>query len=68
MTVRELCKIVVSDIKITFDEDPNDGTIDVIVPVASEPETILGEGVLDLKVNLVMADVDAIIISTNSRR
>lgn len=68
MTVKELCSIVVSDIKITFDEDPNRGRIDVIIPVSAEPMDILGEGVLNLEVNLIMAKGDALIISTNSRR
>ena len=67
MTVKELCSIVVSDVKITFDEDPNDGTIDVIIPICAEASDILGDGVLDLKVNLIKADGDAVVISTNSR-
>lgn len=68
MTVRDVCKTVVSDLKITFDEDPNRGTIDVIIPVSAEPTEILGEGILNLEVNLIMAKGDALIISTNSRR
>lgn len=68
MTVRDVCKTVVSDLKITFDEDPHDGEIDVIIPVSAEPTEILGEGILNLKVNLIMANGDALIISTNSRR
>lgn len=68
VTVRDVCKTVVSDLKITFDEDPNDGEIDVIIPVSAEPTEILGEGILNLEVNLMMANGDALIISTNSRR
>ena len=68
MTVRDVCKTVVSDLKITFDEDPNDGEIDVIIPVSAEPAKILGERILNLEVNLMMAKGDALIISTNSRR
>lgn len=68
MTVRDICETVVSDLKITFDEDPNRGTIDVIIPVSAEPTEILGEGILNLEVNLIMAKGDALVISTNSRR
>lgn len=68
MTVRDMCEMVVSDLKITFDEDPNRGTIDVIIPVSAEPTEILGEGILNLEVNLIMAKGEALIISTNSRR
>ena len=68
MTVRDVCETVVSDLKITFDEDPQRGMIDVIIPVSAEPAEILGEGILNLEVNLIMAKDDALIISTNSRR
>lgn len=68
ITVCDVCETVVSDLKITFDEDPNRGRIDVIIPVSAEPTKILGEGILDLEVCLMMAKGDAIIISTNSRR
>jgi hypothetical protein len=68
MTVCDVCETVTSDLKITFDEDPNRGRIDVIIPVSAEPTKILGEGILDLEVCLMMAKGDAIIISTNSRR
>ena len=67
MKVRDICKTVVSDLKITFDEDPNHGEIDVVIPVGAEPEEILGERVLNLEVILIMAKDDAVIISTNSR-
>ncbi len=68
MTVRDVCETVISDLKITFDEYPYSGVIDVIIPVSAEPKDILGEGVLNLEVNLMMAKGDALIISTNSRR
>ena len=68
MTVREFCEIVVGNMKITFDEDPSDCTIDVIVPMSVDPKTILGDGILDLDVNMVMAYDCDIIVSTNSRR
>ena len=67
MTVKELCKCVVSEIQITFDEDPHDGMIDVIIPVTADAEDILGDGVLNLEVHLVKATGNAIIISTCSR-
>jgi hypothetical protein len=68
MTVLDVCETVTSDLKITFDEDPHSGKIDVIIPVSAEPMDILGEGVLNLEVNLMMAKGDALYISTNSRR
>ena len=68
MTIREFCEIVVGNMKITFDEDPSDCTIDVIVPMSVDPKTILGDGILDLEVNMIMAYDCDIIISTNSRR
>lgn len=68
MTVRDVCETVISDLKITFDEYPYSGVIDVIIPVSAEPTEILGEGILNLEVNLIMANGDALIISTNSRR
>lgn len=68
MTIREFCEIVVGNMKITFDEDPSDCTIDVIVPVSVDPKTILGDGILDLEVNMLMAYDCDIIVSTNSRR
>jgi transcriptional regulator with XRE-family HTH domain len=68
MTVRDICETVVSDLKITFDEDPHRGEIDVIIPVGREPADILGERILNLEVNLIMAKGDALVISTNSRR
>lgn len=67
MKVRDVCETVVSELRITFDEDPHRGSIDVIIPTTSEPVDILGEYILNLDVNLLTAVDDAIVISTNSR-
>jgi len=67
MTIRDVCKCVVCDLHITFDEDCHDGRVDVMIPVAATPEDILGDSVLDLEVNLMMARDDALIVSTNTR-
>lgn len=67
MTVRELCEKATCEIQITFDEDPNDGTIDVIIPLSSEPLEILGDRVLNSEVNLVLARDGVLVISTNDR-
>lgn len=67
MTVRELCEKTVSEIQITFDEDPNSGTVDVIIPFSAEPLEILGERVLNSEVNLVLARDGVLVIATNDR-
>ena len=67
MTVRELCEKATCDIQITFDEDPDDGTIDVIIPVSAEPLEILGDRVLDSEVCLLLARNSVLVISTNDR-
>ena len=67
MTVRELCEKTVSEIQITFDEDPNSGTVDVIIPLSAEPLEILGERVLDSEVCLLLARNSVLVISTNDR-
>ena len=67
MKIRDLCECVVSEIQITFDEDPHSGTVDVIIPVTAEPKEILGNNILDLDIHLIMAKGDAIVISTFSR-
>lgn len=67
MTVRELCEKATCDIQITFDEDPDDGTIDVIIPVSAEPLEILGDRVLDSEVCLLLARNSVLVISTNNR-
>ena len=68
MKVKDLCDCVVSELQITFDEDPHSGQIDVIIPVTAEPKEILGPAVLNLDVHLMMAQHNAIVISTFSRR
>lgn len=67
MTVRELCEKTVSEIQITFDEDPNSGTVDVIIPLSAEPLEILGDRVLNSEVNLVLARDGVLVIATNER-
>ena len=67
MTVRELCERTVSEIQITFDEDPNSGKVDVIIPLSAEPLEILGERVLNSEVNLVLARDGVLVIATNDR-
>lgn len=67
MTVRELCEKTVSEIQITFDEDPNSGNVDVIIPLSAEPLEILGERVLNSEVNLVLARDGVLVIATNDR-
>jgi hypothetical protein len=68
MTVKEVCETVVSELQITFDEDPHDCDIDIIIPLSAEPLEILGDKILNADVNLMMAKGDTIIISTNSRK
>lgn len=67
ITIRDLCPIITSELRITFDEDPADGLIDVIIPVAAEPEEILGEKILNMTVHLMEARDDAIVVSTCTR-
>ena len=67
MTVRELCEKTVSEIQITFDEDPNSGKVDVIIPLSAEPLEILGDRVLDSEVCLVLARDSILVIATNDR-
>ena len=67
MTVRELCEKTVSEIQITFDEDPNSGKVDVIIPLSAEPLEILGDRVLDSEVCLVLAKDSVLVIATNDR-
>lgn len=64
ITIRDLCPIITSELRITFDEDPCSGTIDVIIPITAEPEEILGDNVLDMVVHLMEARDDAIVVST----
>ena len=68
MKIRDLDSCIVCELQITFDEDPHDGTIDVIVPVTTERlSDVLGDGVLDLDIHLMLAKGDSIIVSTFSR-
>lgn len=67
MKIKDLINGLVSELQITFDEDPHDGAVDIIIPVSAEPSEILGKKVLDLDVHLIMAKDDAIVVSTNSR-
>lgn len=67
ITIRDLCPIITSELRITFDEDPESGMIDVIIPVAADPEEILGDGVLDMAVHLMEAKDNAIVVSTCTR-
>lgn len=67
MKIRDLDGIVVSEIRITFDEDPYNGKIDVIVPLTTEHlSDVLGERMLDLDIYLIKATDDAIVVSTNT--
>jgi hypothetical protein len=68
MTVKEVCEAVVSELRITFDEDPYNCDIDIIIPLSAEPLEILGDKILSADVNLMMAQGDTIIISTNCRK
>lgn len=68
MKVKEVCEIITSELQITFDEDPHNGDIDIILPVSAEPLEILGDKILNTDVNLMMVKGDALIISTNSRK
>lgn len=67
MKIKDICDTVVSDLVITFDEDPHSGKPDIIIPVSAEPKDILGDRVLDLEVNLMMAKDDSLWVSTNTR-
>lgn len=67
MTIRDICKCLVCDLKITFDEDCHDGMVDIMIPVSANPEDILSDNILDMEVHLMMARDDALIISTDTR-
>lgn len=68
MKIKDLDPVLVSELQITFDEDPHDGQIDVIVPVTvNSLSDVLGAGVLNLDVHLMLARGNAIIVSTFSR-
>ena len=67
MTIREFSKCAMSEMRITFDEEPHDCQIDVIIPLTSDAEEILGDTVLDMKINLIRAEGNAFVISTSTR-
>ena len=68
MKIRDLEPILVSELRITFDEDPHDGAIDIIIPVTVERlSDILGDGVLDQDIHLMKATDDALVVSTSTR-
>ena len=67
MKVKGVCAIITSELQITFDEDPHNGDIDIILPVGVESLEILGDKILNTDVNLMMVSGDTLIISTNSR-
>lgn len=68
MKIKDLENCIVSELQITFDEDPHDGTIDVIVPVSTPHlSDVLGESILDLDIYLMLARKDAIVVSTCTR-
>ena len=68
MKIRDLDCVIVSELRITFDEDPHDGRIDVVVPVTiNHLDEILGEPILDMEVHLMKATDDAIVVSTFTR-
>lgn len=67
MKIRDLCDINTCELRITFDEDPYQGEVDVIIPVTAEPKEILGDSILDTEIRLMGAEGDAIIVSTGTR-
>lgn len=67
MKIRDLDETVVSELRITFDEDPHDGQIDIIVPIGTARlSEILGERILDMDVYLLKATDGVIVVSTNT--
>ncbi len=67
MTIRELSKSLTCEVRITFDEEPLDGTVDVIVPMTSSATDVLNDDVLNLEVHLIDVDEGAVVVSTNTR-
>lgn len=67
-TVRDICYAVASDLRITFDENPTCGNIDVVIPLGAKAKEILSEAVLNMEVHQIRARGDGLVISTNSRR
>ena len=68
MKIRDLDLVIISELRITFDEDPNSGTVDIIVPLPIENlSEVLGESVLNMEIHLMQAQGDAIVVSTSAR-
>lgn len=68
MKIKDVCKCLVSDMVITFDEDPyHNCKPDIIIPVSAEPTDILAEGVLELEVHLMGIRDDQLWVTTNTR-
>lgn len=67
MTIRDLNHIITSELRITFDEDPCGGTIDIIVPIVCDLDEVLGDRVLNMPIHLMEAQGDTIVVSTGTR-
>lgn len=67
ITIRDLNHIITSELRITFDEDPSGGTIDIIVPIVCDLDEVLGDRVLDMPIHLMEAQGDAIVVSPGTR-
>lgn len=67
MKIKDLDPIITSELRITFDEDPHTGTVDIIIPVAEELTEILGEKILNMDIRLMEAQDNAIAVSTATR-
>ena len=67
MKIKDLNPIITSELRITFDEDPHTGTVDIIIPVAEELTEILGEKILNMDIRLMEAQGNAIAVSTATR-
>ena len=68
MKIRDLDPVIVSELRITFDEDPHSGTVDIIVPLPIKNlSEVLGESVLNMEIHLMQAQGDAIVVSTSAR-
>lgn len=67
MKIKDLDPIITSELRITFDDDPHTGTVDIIIPVAEELTEILGEKILNMDIRLMEAQGNAIAVSTATR-
>ena len=69
MTVRELLKVTISDLWITFAEDPSDEYPDITCRIRSNVDVdeadLLSDWVLESEVHLMTAKDDAVFISLN---